>query len=153
MSALCAAVLAVAGPAGSALAQTAPPTPTLTKTVVVAGDSVGVSGSGCVAATQVQVQLDSVTVVTVTSADGGTYSALLVVPTSVTAGQHPVTVVCTGPNGTVTANATITVSPTATTGYSPRTSLVVATLLVLLGGMCFVATARRPRRPVRVRSR
>jgi hypothetical protein len=152
MLALSVVVLAVAAQVGPATAQTTPP-PALTKTVIVAGDSVGVSGSGCVAGTQVQVQLDGVTVITATTAAGGTYSALLVVPKSVTPGSHPVTVVCTGPNGTVTANVSITVSATATTGYSPGMPIVVAAFLLLLGGICFVATSHRRLRPVKVTSR
>ena len=152
MLAISVMVLAVAAQVGPASAQTTPAPPTLTKTVIVAGDSVGVTGSGCVAGTQVQVQLDNVTLVTATSAAGGTYSALLVVPKSVTPGTHPVTVVCTGPNGTVTAKATITVSATATTGYSPQTPIVVAIILLVLGAICFVATSRRRLRPVKVTS-
>ena len=120
-------VLVVTTQVGPTTAQATAPPPTLTKTVIVAGDSVGVNGSGCVAGTQVQVQLDSVTLVTATSTASGTYSALLVVPKAVTPGAHTVTVVCAAPNGTVTTTtATITVSPTATTGYSPRPPIVVA---------------------------
>ena len=143
-------VFAVAAQVGPAAAQTTPSPPALTKTLIVAGDSVGVSGTGCVAVTPVEVQLDAVTLITATSASGGTYSALLVVPRSVIPGSHPVTVVCTGPNGTVTANATITVSATATTGYLPQTPILIATVLLMLGAICFVATSRRRLRPGKV---
>ena len=146
-------VLAVSTQVGPATAQTTPPPPTLTKTVIVAGDNVGVTGSGCVAGTQVQVKLDDVTLVTATSTASGTYSALLVVPKSVTPGTHPVTVVCTGPNGTVAANATITVSTTATTGFSPQPDIVAAIILLMVGGACLVATNRRRLQPAKVRSR
>jgi hypothetical protein len=146
-------VLAVATQVGPATAQTTPPPPTLTKTVLVAGDNVGVSGSSCVAGTQVQVQLDSVTLVTATSTATGTYSTVLVVPKSATPGAHPVTVVCTGPNGTVTATGTITVSATAATGFSPRPAILVATILLVLGGACLLVTNRRRPQPAKVRSR
>ena len=151
MLAISVVVLAVTTP-GTAQA-TAPPPPTLTKTVVVAGDSVGVQGSGCVAGTTVQVQLDSVTLVTATSTSSGTYTALLVVPKAVAPGTHSVTVVCAGPNGITTTNATITVSPTATTGYSLRQPLVVAIILLMLGGACFIAMNRLRPQPAKVRSR
>jgi hypothetical protein len=153
MLAISVMVLAVTTQVGPATAQVTPPPPTLTKTLIVAGDSVGVTGSGCVAATQVEVQLDGLTLVTATSTSSGTYSALLVVPKSVTPGAHPVTVVCAGPNGTViTANATITVSTTATTGYSLRPPIVVGGLLLMLGGVCLVATFRRRSRSGMARS-
>ena len=132
---------------------TAPP-PTLTKTVIVAGDSVGVTGAGCVAGTQVQIQLDTVTLVTATSTASGTYTALLVVPKAVAPGTHNVTAVCTGPNGTLTTfNATLTVSPTATTGFSLRPPLVAAIILLMLGGFCLVARNRWRPQPAKVRSR
>ncbi len=146
--------LVVATQMAPATAQATAPPPTLTKTVIVAGDSVGVTGGSCVAGTQVQIQLDSVTLVTATSTASGTYSALLVVPKAVTSGTHNVTAVCTGPNGTVTTfNATLTVSPTATTGFSVRPPIVVAIILLILGGVCIVATNRRRPQPVKVRSR
>ena len=147
-------VLIVTTQMGPAIAQATAPPPTLTKTIIVAGDSVGVSGGGCVAGTQVQVQLDSVTLVTATSTASGTYTALLVVPKAVTSGTHNVTAVCAGPNGTLTTfNATVTVSPTATTGYSPRTPIVVAIILLMLGGVCLVARNRLRPQPAKVPSR
>ena len=80
---------------------------------------------------------------TATSSATGAYTALLVVPRTVTPGSHPVTVVCTGPNGTINANALIMVSPTATTGYSPWTAIVVAIVLLVLGSLCLVVMHRR----------
>jgi hypothetical protein len=142
---------AVAGAQESPTPTLTSATPTLTSATPAPGGTDDVSGSGCVARTTVRVQLDGALLVTTRSTTTGSYSAHLVIPVSVAAGPHRITVLCAGPGGAVTESADVTVA-LPRTGSNTVRQTAIALAFLLLGSGLLLLTTRRPQRAVRTRT-
>jgi hypothetical protein len=150
------AFLALALPATAAVAQSYPSTPTLTvnKPVVAPCGTVVLTGTGFLPDSLVTITVDGTVIGTVMSDGNGDYTFNYTVPCSAVDGE---VLTFTGNDGTNILSVTVTVEisavTTTTAGSLPKTGVSdttmllvrVSVVLVAVGGILVLATARRRR--------
>ena len=147
-------VLAVSTQVGPATAQTTPPPPTLTKTVIVAGDNVGVHGQR-LRGWHPRCRSNS------TPSRWSRRRARPAVPTPLSWLSPSQSPRARTPSPWCARGRTAPSPPMPRSRSAPRPrpvsrrnrTIVVAIILLMVGGVCLVATNRRRLQPAKVRSR
>ena len=125
---------------------------TVSDSTVVPGQKITVTGTGFAPGATVVITFEStpVTLATVAADSGGTFSAVVTIPTNATPGIHTIKATGAGADGgTLVLSAQVTVSGTSG-GTLARTGsdnilplLLVAAGLVLVGGVLIFSVRRR----------